>query len=143
MLTQYMLPFVPFTIPEKWFAKTVLVMPAVNERIVTLGEHWDAEHGCTVEHTFEIKTPCCLWQGWNDGKGHGKVRHEGKGQFIHRLSCAWANNFVLTELDVVDHLCRNRPCWNPDHLEHVTVALNTARGLGVHHQFKRQHEYGE
>lgn len=32
---------------------------------------------------------------------------------------------------VIDHLCRNRGCVNPDHMEVVTQKENILRGLGV------------
>ncbi|MEU5322933.1 HNH endonuclease signature motif containing protein [Streptomyces sp. NPDC021056] len=32
---------------------------------------------------------------------------------------------------VIDHLCRNRRCVNPGHLEVVTLAENTRRGFGI------------
>jgi thiol-disulfide isomerase/thioredoxin len=31
----------------------------------------------------------------------------------------------------IDHLCRNRACLNPDHLEPVTIRENLLRGLGT------------
>jgi hypothetical protein len=31
----------------------------------------------------------------------------------------------------IDHLCRNRACCNPDHLEPVTGAVNNLRGEGI------------
>jgi|SRR5579859_2489247 len=131
----------PFTVPEKWIKKTLVVMPPEDERMVFLGEHFDPEHGYSFEQHFHIVTPCFCWQGWNDGKGHGKVRHEGKGCFVHRLSYEWANDLVLREEDVIDHLCRNRACWNPTHLDCVTMAVNTARGLGRFNQFKPREAY--
>lgn len=30
---------------------------------------------------------------------------------------------------VIDHLCRNRMCVNPDHLEPVTIRENVRRGI--------------
>lgn len=30
----------------------------------------------------------------------------------------------------LDHLCRNRPCVNPAHMEPVTMGENSARGTG-------------
>jgi hypothetical protein len=32
---------------------------------------------------------------------------------------------------ILDHLCRNTLCCNPDHLEPVTPAVNKARGYGM------------
>ena len=48
----------------------------------------------------------------------------------------------LTDDEVVDHLCRRPACWNPTHLEAVTMALNTARGLGRFYQYKLAKQYG-
>lgn len=143
MLTQADFPFVPFVIPPSWLSKTQIVMPPEDKRVVTLGEYYDHTHGCTIERTFHITTPCCEWTGWNNGEGHGKVSVKGQTHYVHRLSWTFANELVLADDNVVDHLCRNRPCWNPTHLERVTVAVNTARGAGRFYQYKRQHEYGE
>ena len=43
----------------------------------------------------------------------------------------------------IDHLCRNRACCNPDHLEPVTQAENVRRGLRKTTQThcKRGHEF--
>lgn len=133
--------FVPFEIPKLWLAKTALWMPLPDHRIIELGEYWDSEAGCMQPECFEITTPCCLWQGWNNGEGHGKFRLNGKAVYVHRHSWELANAEPLGEFDVVDHLCRNRACWNPAHLDRVTIAVNTNRGCGRFFQFRKANEY--
>lgn len=139
--------YVPFVIPKKWAAKTIIEMPPLDERCVHLGEHYDHESGCTVEHTYIITTPHLIWTGWNDGKktpggAHGKCRENGKAVFLHRRSWEMANGRALTDDEVVDHLCRNGLCWNPTHLEAVTMHINTSRGVGRYYQYKQAKDYG-
>ena len=64
---------------------------------------------------------------WNTGDGYSLIRWKGKTALVHRL----LYTFVVGEIDdhlVLDHLCKNRGCCNPDHLEPVTVFENTVRG---------------
>lgn len=74
--------------------------------------------------------PCLIYQGnWSDGKGFKKIRWRGKSVYVHRL--AWAAEYGHTDdMYVRDHICRNRGCCNPRHLEPVTVKENTLRGNG-------------
>lgn len=49
------------------------------------------------------------------------------GQPYHRV--AWELTYgLIPDGLVIDHLCRNRRCSNPDHLDAVTMAVNTQRG---------------
>lgn len=76
---------------------------------------------------FEPNTGCYLFVGWNDGKGYGKCRFEGKGWMVHRL--VWM--LLVGPIPVghlIDHKCRVHECWRLSHLEPVTVAENTHRG---------------
>lgn len=44
----------------------------------------------------------------------------------HRVAYFWLVGPVSDDL-VIDHLCRNRRCVNPDHLEAVTQSVNVKR----------------
>lgn len=72
-----------------------------------------------------------LWTGAKSSLGYGAIwDYERQGHVMaHRLSWEIANGCKIPEGMVIDHLCRTPQCVNPDHLEVVTVSVNTARGL--------------
>lgn len=70
-------------------------------------------------------SPCLEWIGALH-VGYAWVSHEGKPQLGHRLSYEYAVGPIPAGL-VIDHLCRNRKCINPDHLDPVTQAVNVRR----------------
>ena len=76
------------------------------------------------------------WSGWSDGKGHPKVRVDGKPIYLHRLSWEKFNGREFPCGMHGDHLCRNRPCFNPMHIEPVPPVENHRRGNGPTTQFK-------
>lgn len=76
---------------------------------------------------FETGTWCWLWTGWVAGNGYGRLGWKGGSVAAHRL----AYQLYRGEIDdglVIDHLCRNRRCVNPSHLEPVTQGENVKRG---------------
>lgn len=80
-------------------------------------------------------TPCWLWQGELNRNGYGTFRVQA-APGIRKRKMAHIEAFVAVkgEYDralLLDHLCRNRPCCNPDHLEPVTNRENTLRGEAV------------
>lgn len=48
----------------------------------------------------------------------------------HRIAWVGANGADIPPGMVIDHLCRNRRCVNPDHLEVVQKRTNSLRGIG-------------
>ena len=62
--------------------------------------------------------------------GYGRVGLNGRTYLVHRLAYSLLVGPIPEDLDL-DHLCRNRSCWNPEHLEPVTRAENLRRGHGV------------
>lgn len=74
--------------------------------------------------------PCWLFTGqWSDGKGFKKVKFDCETLYVHRAMFEVLVGPVPESL-VLDHLCRQRACCNPCHLEPVTMAVNTERGNG-------------
>jgi HNH endonuclease len=72
--------------------------------------------------------PCWQWLGVPHRGGYG--RHSpgpGVMMYAHRYSYVLLVGPVPDGLQL-DHLCRNRMCVRPDHLEPVTAKENVARG---------------
>jgi len=70
---------------------------------------------------------CWLWTGCKNEKGYSYFGLRGKNRRAHRVAYQHFIGPIPAGL-VIDHLCRNRGCVNPHHLEAVTVKENTARG---------------
>lgn len=83
---------------------------------------WD--HFAQMVTLNEI-TGCLLWRGTTDADGYG-IFSAGRPYRAHRVSYTMAIGPIPDGL-VLDHLCANPRCVNPDHLEAVTPAVNNSR----------------
>jgi hypothetical protein len=83
---------------------------------------------------------CWVWTGMLDRYGYGKTSW-GKNTKAKAHRVAWLLVTGEWPDGPLDHLCRNRRCVRPGHLEEVTVGENVRRGLLVRlrTQCKRGH----
>lgn len=85
--------------------------------------------------------PCWLWTAATNGDGYGKFGGGGTAREqmgAHRWSYEALIGPILPGLEL-DHLCHNRLCVNPSHLEPVTTQENIRRGQGGQHQAIKTH----
>lgn len=72
---------------------------------------------------------CWHWLGGKSRKGYGHFQlGTRKGVRAHRFVYEQLEGPIPEGLQL-DHLCRNRTCCNPAHLEPVTLQENVSRGL--------------
>lgn len=105
-----------------------------------------------IEKTQPAENGCIEWRGGLNGVGYGQfyagrtsLSETGK-TYSHR----WAYEYYVGPIPEgmhLDHLCRNRKCCNPEHLEPVTPRENMLRGVAPAAQHARKthcpvgHEY--
>lgn len=72
---------------------------------------------------------CWIWTGCLTHDGYGRFWFANKTVLAHRFAYEHLVGPIPNDL-TCDHLCRNRACVNPAHIELVTVKENTRRGSG-------------
>lgn len=70
---------------------------------------------------------CLVWTGAVAKCGYGVMKTgPGRVEYVHRVALRLAAGEIPADLQV-DHLCRERLCCEPSHLEAVTGTVNRQR----------------
>jgi len=78
---------------------------------------------------FNEETWCWEWVGSLNSNGYGQFSFLNKTYKSHRMSYMLYKGYIPND-KVIDHLCGNRLCCNPEHLEATTIKENNIRGNG-------------
>jgi hypothetical protein len=71
-------------------------------------------------------TPCLIWDGEKDKEGYGRIKRDGRYIQVH-----WGLAGDPPEGMEKDHLCHQRDCVRPSHLEDKTKSQNTRNRRGA------------
>lgn len=78
-------------------------------------------------HIQKADTGCWLWTASGLPGGYGRFGVDGRLWLAHRWSYEHFVGKIPEGLEI-DHLCKQRRCCNPSHLEPVTHTVNVRRG---------------
>ncbi|MFF3643369.1 HNH endonuclease signature motif containing protein [Streptomyces sp. NPDC002564] len=89
---------------------------------------------------FDTQTGCWEWTASSTTSGYASFTVPGLARTAHRAAYLLMVGPIPEGLHL-DHLCRNRLCVNPDHLEPVTQAENNRRAGAARTRCAKGHVY--
>lgn len=105
--------------------------------------HGHTTYEKVIKKSEKQSNGCLIFKGCILYHGYGHIRDGDKMKMAHRVTYEHTNGPIPDDKEI-DHLCRNRACVNPDHMEVVTHKENVNRGLAGHnHSDRNRNEAGQ
>lgn len=76
---------------------------------------------------YDKGTGCWEYKFYLSKAGYGSKWYRGRVRKMHRITWELVNGDIPSSM-VINHLCRNKKCCNPKHLESTTQADNARKG---------------
>lgn len=116
---------------------------AVGERTATVLDRVDIDQLLLDRFWSKVSvgSTCWIWTAYRDRHGYGRFSVGGRqgGMLQAHDVSFWIHHKRPPSLGMhLDHLCRNRGCVRPDHLEEVTPSENAKRGIAGEVNAQRQ-----
>lgn len=92
-----------------------------------------------IKSKIQLGESCWKWIAATQGAGYGTVWNKKTKKVV--LAHRYVYELIKGEIPkglTLDHLCRNRACVNPDHLEPVSMKENILRGVSPSAKKARQ-----
>lgn len=106
-----------------------------------MSAHWISQGSrgkpCSMKfishHEVDPESGCWNWMRGVNKFGYGILgghwgKMTGRSILAHRIAWEDRNEIAIPDRWTIDHLCKNRKCVNPDHLEPVPHRINIQRG---------------
>jgi hypothetical protein len=97
---------------------------------LNLTERWHETLQRIMSNVDITEDGCWLWKGGTSGDGRGggyaRMSLNGSTVAVHRVMYTHFNGYIPGKKQI-DHVCRNRACVNPAHLEMVSHKENQKR----------------
>lgn len=76
---------------------------------------------------YTMSGSCMIWQGALNSRGYGSVTNGRGGTMLAHRAAYEASRGAIPDGLTIDHLCREKRCINPAHMEVVSRAENIRR----------------